>query len=842
MRLYKQYRNSFTLAIVVLLSISCYAQKEANTWYFGKNAGLSFATGKPVALTNGKLNTFEGCATVSNADGKLLFYTDGVTVFDSNHDTLQNGFKLFGSSSSTQSSIVVAYPGDTSKYYIFTTDATENRTMYGFRYSLINMAANNGKGAVIEKNTLLFNSTTEKISATLHANKTDFWVLGHKLNNDEFLAYRVTKSGVQTTPVISKIGSVHKGGFSNRGGLGYLKISPNGKTVALILVTSSSETLEIFDFDTKTGKLSNARIGSTQSSSPYGVEFSPNSTKLYVTTTRGQSISDKGFLSQYDLEESDIFASRVLISESLDKHALGALQLGPDGKIYIANFDLDFLSVINNPDDKGVLCNFDDSSVSLQGKKCSLGLPSFNQVYFTPDSLTCNFKYTGACVNDIFTFYAETNDSLATYEWDFGDNTPLDTTSIDTASYEYNTKGSYNVKLTVKSGIKTCKIQNTVTVKDIPVLKLPKDTFVCENDSITITPLQYDGKILWNTAMVDTFPTLVVKGAGSYIATNSNECGTDEDTINITLKQVPNISITVDDSVVCINDTFNLKVIADSNLFNWQDGKTDLDRKETVKEETVFWVKSSNVCGDNYDSVIIRIYPELKIKIDADSLVCPDTDFALNAVTNADSITWFNTTKGNSIRIQIPSSQWVWLVAQNKCETKYDSLFVNTFEPLKINLGADKEICNSNVVLDAGVMNAEYVWQGISSFNSRTFTATRSGVYRVTVTRCNKSVTDSITVFPPQDTAVYVPNAFSPNRDLLNDSFVVFINGSPPQDYRLSIYDRWGGSVFKSNNYLKGWNGMLKDRDCPDGIYIYILELMQCNRVKRYKGNITLIR
>ena len=68
------------IAFFLLSSIITTAQKEANIWYFGRNAGIDFSAGNPTALTNGQLNTFEGCSTISDKDGNLLFYSDGSTV------------------------------------------------------------------------------------------------------------------------------------------------------------------------------------------------------------------------------------------------------------------------------------------------------------------------------------------------------------------------------------------------------------------------------------------------------------------------------------------------------------------------------------------------------------------------------------------------------------------------------------------------------------------------------------------------------------------------------------------------------------------------------------------
>jgi len=65
-------KNVFFLFL--LFSLASFAQGEANVWYFGENAGIDFNSGVPVALTDGQLDTLEGCATISNGAGQLLFY------------------------------------------------------------------------------------------------------------------------------------------------------------------------------------------------------------------------------------------------------------------------------------------------------------------------------------------------------------------------------------------------------------------------------------------------------------------------------------------------------------------------------------------------------------------------------------------------------------------------------------------------------------------------------------------------------------------------------------------------------------------------------------------------
>ena len=99
-----KYLKYFILILSVQYTI---AQKEATHWYFGEKAGLDFTSGSPVVVTNGALRTDEGCATISDATGKLLFYTDGSTVWNRNHHIMPTGTGLLGNSTSTQSAIIV---------------------------------------------------------------------------------------------------------------------------------------------------------------------------------------------------------------------------------------------------------------------------------------------------------------------------------------------------------------------------------------------------------------------------------------------------------------------------------------------------------------------------------------------------------------------------------------------------------------------------------------------------------------------------------------------------------------------------------------------------------------
>ena len=352
-----------------------------NIWYFGWGAGVDFSSGNPVALTNGAMNTPEGCASICDKNGNLLFYTNGNAVWNKNHDTLTNGFALLGGRSSTQSSIIVPHPGNTSIYYIFTIDDGDNGLKTTLRYSEVDMSMQNGLGEIRKKNILLLTKVDEKLTAVVHCNGHDIWVIAHKWNSNAFCAYLITAAGVDSIPVVSNVG------ISQYYQAGYMKVSSNGKKIAMIVTELKDQ---LFDFDNSKGIVSNPITLGNTNSFDYGVEFSPEATKLYIGSQTNNLI-------QYDLQSGDsisINASATYLN--LDSRVL-ALQLARDNKIYCAQLyqDNQYLGVINNPNAKAADCNFQSHGVFLSWRNSSMGLPNFITSYFDTSHAACTDSLIG---------------------------------------------------------------------------------------------------------------------------------------------------------------------------------------------------------------------------------------------------------------------------------------------------------------------------------------------------------------------------------------------------------------------------------------------------------------
>lgn len=386
-RLFFSFRTPIKSTIVIaffhFFSSTVLAQKETNYWYFGQGAGIVFNGLAPASLTNGSINTLEGCSSISSQDGQLLFYTDGTTVWNKNHQVMVNGMGLWGNGDASQSSIIIKQPLSSSKYYIFTVDDLAGYWggYGGIAYSIVDVNLQGGSGEITAKNAPLLTPTAEKVTAVQHANGKDIWVMTQQWGTNAKYAWVLTSSGLNTTPVISNIGTINNDPINNNGQVqGYMKFSHDGKKVASVI--SSDGIIELYDFDNNSGQC-HGLITLNQLDGPYGLEFSPNDSALYATT-----FSSKIF--QWDLSlttEALINNSRTLIHQTPFSHTMNAtsgLQLGLDGKIYVALNGLDSLSIIQNPNKIGLACNYLHNAIFLKNKRGTSGLPNFVQSLFLP--------------------------------------------------------------------------------------------------------------------------------------------------------------------------------------------------------------------------------------------------------------------------------------------------------------------------------------------------------------------------------------------------------------------------------------------------------------------------
>lgn len=229
--------------------------KRANIWHFGIGAGIDFNSGSPVPISGGQTgHTWEGYSTLCDTAGNLLFYTDGQTVWNKNHNIVENGTGLMAHPSSTQASLLLQHPENDTFVYLFTSRPNDFSNA-GIRYNIINSKLNNGAGRVILKNKLLLSPTTEKLTAINHANGKDIWVIAHGYTSNSYFSYLLTKEGLIDCPVQSVTGNI----LEEIPALWFLNTQGNlisnyqGNQIASAILHTGK--VEIFDFNNQIGTL-----------------------------------------------------------------------------------------------------------------------------------------------------------------------------------------------------------------------------------------------------------------------------------------------------------------------------------------------------------------------------------------------------------------------------------------------------------------------------------------------------------------------------------------------------------------------------------------------------------
>ena len=347
-------------------------------WLFGNRIGIDFnpiLSGATPIPMSGSMISQEGCATMSSQDGELLFYTNGETVYTRDGNMMLNGDNLGSSGTSTQSSIIVPQP-DTNKYFIFTTDYDGSPN--AFEYAIVNMNLGGGAGVVETKqNILISHPLTEKVTACCHATEDGYWVITHTSGDSRFFAYHVT-STLLVGPVVSTVGSVHNTAR------GYMKTSLNSEKLVSLLY--DEDIIEVFDFDATGGTVTNpiTLTGITFDVGPYGLEFSSDSSKYYVSDGAGEKVY------QFDLTYTSAteMVDNMIEVASISGASLGALQMGPDEKIYLADIDEEYLHVIHYPNGLGVNCNFQEKDFYLTGFTTGV-TTGYTSQWGLPNVVTC---------------------------------------------------------------------------------------------------------------------------------------------------------------------------------------------------------------------------------------------------------------------------------------------------------------------------------------------------------------------------------------------------------------------------------------------------------------------
>ena len=379
------------LLLTIFFFTTSYAQKEGYNWFFGQNSGMTWNTtqsitlddknlvGLPTPLSGGVTNQMEGIFCMSDGSGNLLFYSDGVTIWNRKHQQMVNGEGLFGHNSSAQSGIVVPFPDQAGKYIVLSISLNcdflnDGHIPNRIAYSIIDMSLNSGDGEVIIKNEVLTGATGvlgECIAAVKNTNGTDYWIIavGKGAGPESAInVWEITASGVQTECINSYTLPANTSPIASANG--YLRFSVDGTRFAWPVRYSdvATTTTDCFfgSFNPTTGIFSNVR----NLNLPYvgsGVEFSLSGEIIY-TAVGNDGVRAYMFSDLLNAQDPNTVIPRTIGAGN----TLYALQMGPDGRIY---------STLGSGTNMGVFDNVEDYNNSTYHIVSGL-VPSTSTVRF----------------------------------------------------------------------------------------------------------------------------------------------------------------------------------------------------------------------------------------------------------------------------------------------------------------------------------------------------------------------------------------------------------------------------------------------------------------------------
>ncbi len=799
------------------------AQTSADYWYFGNKAAINFNGGTVSAVLDSEMQSVEGCATWSDQFGNLLFYSKGDTIWDASHNVMQNGSGLLGNGiggPASQSAMVIPRPNSSTDFYLFTIQSFNG----GVAYSRIDMTLNGGLGGVVstEKNIPLVDDTPEVMTAVRHPNNLDYWFVTLRKPGDEAYAFSVTSAGVNTTPVISNTGL----SLDQDDVVGYLKGSQQSDQLALVLwraqlIQPNADVLHLFDFDNAVGQVTyDLAITPSQADSfNYGVEFSPNGDFLYA---QSYNVPD---LRQYDLTAGSaaaISASEELVGLGYSGSAGGALQLGPDGQIYVARNANDRLAAVTFPDQPGSLCGYNHDAVDLNGRQCAFGLPQFPP--FLLDGEVAVLEEN--CINDSVYFFS-TYPNADSLLWLFGDpgSGSEDTSKLANPAHLFSDSGTFTVTLIAFDAFLSDTTMLEIHILPNQTVDLGPDTTYCTQVDAVFDVDQPYATFLWNDGSTDSIVTVDVDTTLSVTVLGT--CDTVSDTVTIRYSSGFAFSLGPD-SNLCRGQDYELdpEVTVDDVIYSWSNGSNQ--DSIIVNQSDTYRITATNDCSTIIDSVVLRFDPVPTVTLPDDTINCENAPVFVERPLN-DSLTYTWSDSSSATRLRVDSTALIWLAAENQCGFAIDSMNINNVGRIDISLGVDTQLCpDDTILLRATWPGASYLWSTGETVDS-IWTNTVDDIYSVTVTVDSCVQSDRIDIqftevaCPDIDCRVRFDNVFTPNGDGWNDLFRLR-SDCEILKYDLRIYSRWGQLVHQSSQINYGWDGFIAGEPAPEGVYYFILE------------------
>ncbi|MCB0733532.1 MAG: choice-of-anchor L domain-containing protein [Flavobacteriales bacterium] len=375
---------------------------------------------------------------------------------------------------------------------------------------------------------------------------------------------------------------------------------------------------------------------------------------------------------------------------------------------------------------------------------------------------------------------------------------------------------------------------------------LGNDTSMCDENSVrTLDAGHPDKKVLWSTG--DTTQKIQVTGFGTYSVEVFTQCGSFKDEIVI-YPAIQPISIGPD-TVACDNE-IDLTLEVKNRVFDsyeWSTG--DTTPTLTVSSPGWYWLTVKRDGCPETDSMYVDSKPTPVFDLGPDQFVCGDVDLVLNPGTSADAFQWSDGSSDSYLSVKDSGTFWVMLT-RDGCSFA-DTVSIARRNTFTIDIGPESQtFCSQReLLLDTKIRDSvNYAFKWSTGDTSPWVRVKGSGSFSVVVTdlRCPYTATDQMNIFMLNEAQnFYVPNAFTPNGDGLNETISPSLGFGDIQGYHFVIYTRWGQKVFETDDLNASWDGKLNGKLMDSGVYLWLCQIeTPClpDPLQYKHGSLTLMR
>jgi gliding motility-associated-like protein len=276
------------------------------------------------------------------------------------------------------------------------------------------------------------------------------------------------------------------------------------------------------------------------------------------------------------------------------------------------------------------------------------------------------------------------------------------------------------------------------------------------------------------------------------------------------------------DTTICDNEPFQIYPLGSGNFDStiWNTGSTSPSIYVTTPG--IYSVTVFNKCGTDNDSININTVPAPVINLPNDTSICNGDSVLLDAGPNHFKYLWQNQDSSQFHVAKNKGMYFIEVIDTNGCKDSDDFILDLLYKP-NVNLGSDTTICIALPITFNGNEKNAILWHDGTSMPF--FITNETGTYILTETNQCGSSSDTINVIAEIcEEKLWVPNAFTPNNDGLNDVFKA--KGIYVNEFRMRIFNRYGDLFFESKSINEGWDGTHNNKLSLAGTYIWKIDYM----------------